>query len=49
MIGVAGEGKPGTQVEGEEGLEGVVGMAEVWGTLRYRGIDVMGNVVGQGY
>lgn len=29
MISVAREGKPGTQVEGEEGLESVVSMAEV--------------------
>lgn len=29
-IGVAGERKPGT--EGEEGLEGVVGMAKAWET-----------------
>ena len=49
MFNVAGEGKPGTQVEGEEGLEGVVGMAEARGTLRYYGVDVMGNVVGQEY
>lgn len=48
-MGVAGEGKPGTQVEGEEGLEGLVDMAEAWGTLRYHGIDVMGNVVCQEY
>lgn len=47
MIGVAGEGKRGTQVEGEERFESVVGMAEARGTLRYHGIDVMGNVVGQ--
>ncbi|KAK2533631.1 Lmf1 [Columba guinea] len=41
-IDVAGEGKPGTQVEGEEGLDGVVGTAEAWGTLRYH---IMGDMV----
>lgn len=45
-IDVAGEGKPGTQVEGKEGLDGVVGTAEAWGTLRYR---IMGDMVGLQY
>lgn len=46
-IGVAGEGKPGTEVEG--GLEGVMGTAKAWGTLRFHLVEVMGNVEGQEY
>lgn len=46
-IGVAGERKPGT--EGEEGLEGVVGMAKAWETLQFHLVEVMGNVEGQEY
>ena len=48
-IAVAGGGKPGTRVEEEQGSEGVVGTAEVWGTLRYHSVDVLGNAVGPEY
>lgn len=47
--GVAGEGKPGTHVEEEGGLECVMSMAEAWRALRYHGGVVMGIVVGQEY
>lgn len=49
MIGVAEERKPGTNVEGEKGLEGVMGIAEAWRALIFHGVDVTGIVVGQEY